>query len=259
MDVDTFKAKMRGSPRTKELYAENVNRYLQWLKEKKKQVSQESAQDYIDHLIALQKADNTIAVAANAIRKYFKVMRRTLQLEAPGVSISDPKYLSMPDFYRMVDACQTPLEKALIVTLFDTGARIGEIMNLELKDIDWQGGFVRVKRKGGRLEDVNISDKGMEALKEWLDSRKGKSNRVFGDRKYRDVRELLLGVAERAEVKKFTIHRIRHSRAVQMLAAECTLHDVQQALGHKSITTTANIYGRLRPADLKRRLQKAKW
>ena len=52
---------------------------------------------------------------------------------------------------------------------------------------------------------------------------------------------------------------MKGTRAVQMLNAGLTLHDIQEALGHRSITTTANIYGRRKPADLKKVLAKAPW
>lgn len=259
MDAEEFRGKLRGSNRTKDLYAQNIRRYLAFVSQDGKEENSDSAQAWLDHLDETGRAQNTVATAANSLRAFFKAKKEPLALDAPGVAITEPKYLTMPEFYRLVGAAKSPLASAMITMLFDTGCRISEILGVTQDDIDWEGRFIHVVRKGGRRADVNM-EKGFEALRLWLDTRKDKKSRkVFVDLTYHDIRKLLMEIAQSAKIDGFTIHKLRHTRAVQMLSAGLTLHDVQQALGHQSIATTANIYGRLRPADLKLRLEKASW
>ena len=252
MNTETFKGKLRASDRTRDLYGRNINQFLAWLDGK--DPAPENAQEYIDYLEQKGRRPNTVAVALHAIRAYFKVVKKPVELSGPKVTIGEPSYLTTEEVYKLLDAATTPLEKCLVTVLFDTGCRIAEVLNSELQDIDWEGGFLTVTRKGGRRADVNISGKGLDALKAWLDARKGKHQRVFLDLAYYDAWQALRKVAERAGIENFTPHRLRHSRAVHMLSAGADLHDVQMALGHQSIRTTADIYGRLRPADLKKRI-----
>lgn len=257
MDLQTFIKKLRASPRTKALYLQNLLRYERWLG--KKSNSHKNAQAYIHFLEEAGKEPSTIAVAANALRAYFKKMETEIDLDAPSVQMKDPDYLTVEEVLRLIAASRNPLEKCMITVLFDTACRIGELLNLHLDDIDYRGGFIRVTRKGGRIADVNISDIAMAELKNWIEVRAGNHKRVFMDYVYNDIWRLLKDLAARARIERFTPHKLRHSRAVQMLDAGLTLHDIQEALGHRSITTTANIYGRRKPADLKKVLAKAPW
>lgn len=255
--VQEFTSHLRASDNTKRTYADKVRRYLKWLNGKAP--SEANAQVYIDQIEQVL-APNSVAATANAIRAYFKAMKTPITLSAPGVQFSEPKYLSMGDFNMLLIACRTPLEKCLVSVLFDTGCRISEILNLNVADIDWGNGLIKVMRKGGRIENVNITQKGADALKEWLDTRGFKSRpRVFGDINYWEARELLKGVAKKAGIKNFTIHWLRHTRAIQMLDSDVRVEDVQRAMGHTNINTTLSFYGRLRPMDLKKRLKKSEW
>jgi len=120
-------------------------------------------------------------------------------------------------------------------------------------DMDWEHGMVRMRRKGGRTETVNISDRGLDALRKWIQTRMVNSERMFMDLEYQDVLRIVKRVGDRAGVK-LTPHVLRHSRAVQMLDAGADIHTVQGVLGHTSINTTMDVYARLRPVDLKKKI-----
>ena len=242
----------RFSKTTRETYNGHVRRFQEWLDGRKP--SEGTAQEYIDHLETLGKAPNTIATCANALRAYFSGRRRTVKLHSPTITVREPRYITMDELYRVLGACQTPLERCLVTVLFDTAVRVGELLELTIDGIDWERGFIHVVRKGGREADVNISDKGLDALREWLGVRKSRSKRVFMDWEHYDVWRLFKQLGERAGVPDLTPHRLRHSRAVQALEEDVDLHDIQMMLGHVNISTTANIYGRLRPAHLKRHI-----
>lgn len=252
MNAETFAKKLRASEATKKLYGTKVRQYLNWLDGRS--IDQATAQEFIDHLEEKGLAPNTVATAANALRAYFELQGKPLKLHAPKIRIGDPKYRTMDEIYKLLKAADTPLQKCLVGVLFDTGCRISEVLNLRTEDINWDAGFIRVTRKGGRREDVNIGPQALELLRAWLKARESKSRDVFMGMSYDYARKVLLRVAKRAGVEKFTPHQLRHSRAVQMRLQGAELHDVQLHLGHQSIGTTANIYGRLTPTDLKKRI-----
>jgi len=215
--------------------------------------SQASGQSYIDSLARAGKSPSTISTRAHAIMRYFKWKGQPISLDCPTIRMGEPDYLMREQVQKVIDACKTPLENALIIVLFDTAIRISELLNLELDDIDRNFKLISVIRKGGRREEVNISDKALDTLDRWLEARQSTSKRVFMDIRYWEAWHLIKSIGKRVKIDLHP-HTFRHSRAVQMLLSGADLHDVQVHLGHKSITTTANIYGRFKAIHARERI-----
>ncbi len=211
--------------------------------------SPKAAQAYVDTM-AKRKSASTVGVRAHAIMRYFRWKSIQVRLDCPTIRMGEIEYLTLPELAKVLAACTTVLERTLVTVLFDTAVRISELLNTELDDIDWDNGLISVMRKGGRKEEVNISDKGLAALEEWLDARSSKSKAVFMGLVYYDAWTMVKAIGKRAGTPLHP-HIFRHSRAVQMLMNGAELHTVQQHLGHKSITTTANLYGRFKAVHLK--------
>lgn len=214
------------------------------------------AQAYVDRLTELGFSPSTVSTRAHAIMRYFRWMGENVRLDCPAITFGDPEYLTMEQFDKYVDACRTQLERALSIVLFDTAVRISELLALEVDDIDWANKLIKVTRKGGRVEEVNISDKALSELKKWLDSRASNQKSVFMGLTYFDAWSLIRKVGKRAGIEVHP-HIFRHTRAIQMLMNGDDVHVVQQHLGHRSITTTMNIYGRFMAVHLRSKI--AKW
>lgn len=241
----------RMSSATARTYLAVLKRWISWMNGEVP--SQKTAQRYLDYLEATKKAHNTVNTTANAIRRYFKWEDNPIKLDAPGIHTGEPEYLNMDEFNKVISVCETPLEKAIVIILFDTGCRVSEILNLELENIDRDNGLLTVTRKGGRVSQVNISEKGMVALSDWLDARKSRSGRVFMDYTYYDIWGIVREIGTRAGIKLHP-HIFRHSRAVSMLKAGADPYIVQQHLGHRDIATTLNVYGQFTAKDLKEKI-----
>ncbi len=211
--------------------------------------SPKAAQAYVDTM-AKKKSASTVGVRAHAIMRYFRWKNVQVRLDCPTIRLGEIEYLTPPELDKVLAASTTVLERTLVVVLFDTAVRISELLNIELDDIDWDNGLISVIRKGGMKEEVNISSKGLAALEEWLDARSSKSKRVFMGLVYYDAWTTVKAIGKRAGIPLHP-HIFRHSRAVQLLRGGAQPHVVQRHLGHKSITTTMNIYGRFTAADLK--------
>jgi len=233
-------------------YRMAIKSYESWLDNR--EPSPDNAQEFLDFLEQKGRKPNGVCLSANALRKFFRWRDgHIISLDHASSQIGEPTYLSQDDFKKVTKACQTPLEKALIYGLYDTACRIGEFMNITKKDIDWDNGFITVTRKGGRVAQVNISEKAMNALDEFLSTRNSKSGRVFMDYTYYDIWLTIRNIGKRAGIDLHP-HMLRHTRAVHMLQAEVPLNIIQLHLGHISINTTANIYARYKPADLKKKI-----
>ena len=241
----------RSSTGTARVYAYAIAEWFNFLDGNTPSAS--NAQDYIKLLSKQGKSASTVAMRGHAIIRWFKWRKKTVSLELPTIRMGEPKYMSLQDIEKLLANCKTPLERVLVTVLFDTAVRIAELLNLNKDDIDWALRLITVTRKGGRRQEVNISDKALDAVADWLDRRSMNSKRVFMDITYLDAWRTIKVIGVRAGMK-VNPHLFRHSRAIHMLRSGRSLHDVQQHLGHKSITTTANIYGQFTALDLKERI-----
>lgn len=216
----------------------------------------EAAQRYLDALARNGKSPSTISTRAHAIMNWFKWKGDVnVHLRAPPIRIGEPEYLQMSEFERVVKACISQLERTLLIVLFDTAVRISELLNLELDDIDWDRGIISVIRKGGRRQEVNISPRAANELRKWIDVRRSSPKRVFMDLDYNHAWSILKKLGGRAGIHNMHPHILRHTRAIQLLRSGVPINVVSQHLGHRSITTTINIYGAFTTMDIKSQLK----
>lgn len=212
----------------------------------------DTAQDYLKTLTKASKSPSTICSAGHAIMKFlrWRYPNVNIKLDVPQIKFGEPKYILLEKIIEIIEACRTPLEVLIVTVLFDSAVRISELLNLTLDNIDWDTKIITVIRKGGRKDDINISNKSIDALKIWLSIRKFESDRVFGDLDYHTVWRLMNKIGRRVGIKLHP-HIFRHSRAVHLLKNKVPIHIVSQHLGHRNIATTINIYGRFTAIDLK--------
>lgn len=253
-EVLEFIGGLRQSDNTKRAYARALNMFAQWA-DKEAPENQEEAQAFLDYREDIGKAPSTIAIDAAALERFLKWKKLPVDLQRPSVVLQVVKYLSKQEVKDLLEAAaEVPWLECLIALLYDSGARISEILSIGLEDINW-GGYLQVRRKGGRPDVANVSPWGMQYLREWLDLRRGQSRTVFGDRNYRYAYEHLKKAARRARIREFTPHMLRHSRAVHIREdAGTDWVDIGYQLGHVNPHTTVKIYTRPMAEDLKKRI-----
>lgn len=147
--------------------------------------------------------------------------------------------------------------------LYSTGMRIGEAASLELDDIDFEKGLVRIRKgKGGRSRVVFLNEYAKEVLQHYVadmrellmgKERRSRDRRVFGaGMDYLDhlVNEVVKKVAEECGYDEFTSHAFRHCVGYHLLKAGCDIRYIQALLGHEKLGTT-EIYTKVDKEDLK--------
>jgi len=150
-----------------------------------------------------------------------------------------------------------------VVTLFTTGLRISELVDVRLTDVDAREGVMQVRGKGNRERRVYLPGRqAIELLKIFMAERrplKATTDHllVTADGKAVTtgfVRRRLKALGDRAGVvRRITPHMLRHTAATQLLEAGVDIRLVQRLLGHASIATT-QIYTQVTDVALKARL-----
>lgn len=152
---------------------------------------------------------------------------------------------------------------AVIITLLRLGLRRGELAGLRLEDIDWRAGELVVVGKGARLDRLPLPADVGEAIAAYLARGRPASDRravflraraPFEPMAAGTVASTVRRACRRAGVAEVGSHRLRHTAACEMVAAEVPLTQIAQVLRHRSLQSTA-IYARVDLDRLRRLAQ----
>ena len=137
---------------------------------------------------------------------------------------------------------------AIIETLYATGARVSELVGLDVTDLDHSQRTLRVLGKGRKERTVPYGVPAARALENWLGRRPeicasdagaalflGARGRRIDPRAVRDIVHRLCAAAQ---VPDLGPHGLRHSAATHVLSGGADLRSVQEILGHSSLATT---------------------
>jgi integrase/recombinase XerC len=205
-----------------------------------------------------------------ALRCFFRLLVRegrarrdpTQGLPSPRLPRRLPKPLPVDDCIALAEA-DPPAEegaaeegvlrdRALVELLYGAGLRVGELASLDVRDVDLHRGDVRVLGKGSVERVVPLPAAARKALGSYLEARRGPGLRAEplftalrrrgGARARlgaRDVRRILARRARRARIQdRVHPHRLRHSYATHLLDMGADLREIQELLGHASLSTT---------------------
>jgi integrase/recombinase XerC len=144
-------------------------------------------------------------------------------------------------------------DRALVELLYGTGIRVGELVALDVRDLELRAREVRVMGKGSKERIVPIPERAREALSAWLDVRRHAGvlreplfislrPRREGEPRRLAAREARRVLAERgrgADLREHVHpHRLRHSYATHLLDMGADLREIQELLGHATLSTT---------------------
>lgn len=138
---------------------------------------------------------------------------------------------------------------AIVELLYATGIRVAELAGLDIEDIRWSDRTVRVTGKGNKQRVVPFGLPAARAMEDWLQRGRGtlctahSHDAVFlgargGRIDTRIVREVVHHASEQAGVPDISPHALRHSAATHLLNGGADLREVQEMLGHASLSTT---------------------
>ncbi|MDD2654770.1 MAG: tyrosine-type recombinase/integrase, partial [Candidatus Omnitrophica bacterium] len=147
-------------------------------------------------------------------------------------------------------------DRAIMETFYSTGMRISELVGLNMDDIDFISGVVKVRGKGKKERLLPIGEKALSALRQYIENRKEKTKEVFlnkngtriTDRGVRDILEKYIKLTSLKE--NISPHTLRHTFATHLLNHGADLRSVQELLGHVNLSTT-QIYTHLSTERLK--------
>ena len=271
-------------------YRRDLRRYAAFLRERGEHdptaVREETVLAYVEDLKSAvdddgrpRYAPSSIARALVALRSFhrfcleegFLAVDPSEEVGAPRVPLGIPKALTEDEVEALLGAvvgetARAQRDRAIVETLYATGVRISELVGLDRRDLDLDGGLVRVLGKGSKERIVPVGRSARAALTTYLAD--GRPQLARPDRSPRGGEAVILNVrggrlsrqscwkivrtaGERAGLgARLSPHVLRHSCATHMLERGADIRVVQELLGHASLSTT-QVYTKVSPERLR--------
>jgi len=189
--------------------------------------------------------------------KNAKMLPHVLSVDEAFVLVDAPKKktsYSKKQLARKDHELRSLRDAAILELLYGTGIRVSELTGADYEDFDQKQGLLRVKGKGDKVRIVPVPEIAMDRMQEYLsfmanireklEIPMGATPLFLGDEKpYRlsprtVQRRLKHYLASAGIIKNIGPHALRHSYATHLLDGDASLRDIQELLGHESLSTT---------------------
>ncbi len=192
-----------------------------------------------------------------AIRTLYRYLWRDGAIPAsPAEGVATPKQDKPLPRALSVDAAKAVVEaprstgaravrdRAVLEAFYSTGARLSELAGINVGDIEWEAGVVRLSGKGRKERIVPIGSKALSAIRAYCEAfgvRRtgplfvGESGRRLSSR---TIARIVTAAGRTAGEPDTSPHTLRHSFATHLLEGGADLRAIQEMLGHASLATT---------------------
>ena len=219
---------------------------------------------FLVHLFESKHSKSSQARSLSGVRSFYNYLLVTDKIDssplefisAPKSSRHLPDVLTVSEVERLIGSVDTSTaqgrrNRAMLEMLYSCGLRVSELISLTLPDLFFGEGYIRVTGKGSKQRFVPIGERAKQLVLLYLEDRgeqlsKGKSGSAtlfLSNRGSSLSRVMVFNIIRRAAQdagidKSISPHTLRHSFATHLLAGGAGIRQVQQMLGHSSITTT---------------------
>lgn len=239
-------------------------------------VDRHTLRDYMSFLQEQGVARVSIARKLSAVHSFYRYLVRegilasdpTRESSSPKRSRNLPHFLTQEEVGRVLAAPDTSTpkgkrDKAILELLYASGLRVGELVSLDLEQLNLEAREARVVGKGMKERVVLMGEPAAMAIATYLSEARGRlgadknSRAVFlnckgGRLSERAIQLLVSRYARKAGIeKKVHPHMLRHTFATHLLDGGADLRIVQELLGHASLATT-QIYTHVTQGQAKR-------
>ncbi|MBI4135362.1 tyrosine-type recombinase/integrase [Candidatus Uhrbacteria bacterium] len=246
------------SQKTIKSYLLYIEACLRFVRKSPREVDGADVRNYLDNLATTGKSASTLNTAYSALQFYFgKILCRKFFVHIPRAKKPHtlPEVLSKEEVRRMIDCVENQKHKCMIQILYGTGVRVGELVRLRMRDIDFDRNCIRVVQGKGAKDRMALLPKSIRELLEKQRSVKQPLDFLFtsyngGRLTEATVQKVVRSAAQLAKIQKeVTPHTLRHSFATHLLESGTDIRYIQELLGHAKLATT-QIYTRVSSQSL---------
>lgn len=264
--IELTAIKLKKEDTTVESYIEDIYKYLEYIEKNKHiynalNIDSNSIINYLSYLDKNNYEKTTIVRKIVSIKLFHKYLNEkynipdvSTKIDKPRVRRKLPNILTIEEVDNLLNIQLNNAydfrNKAMLELMYSSGLRVSELVELKIKDIDLDNGYVKCFGKGGKERIIPIGEIAVDYLKKYIyeyrDSmKKGYyTENVFLNNHGKKISRqgFFLIIKEISKEKKIekniTPHMLRHSFATHLLNNGADLRTIQEMLGHSSITTT---------------------
>lgn len=274
---------------------ELINRYLDYLKYERN-LSLNTIKSYSNDLQQFAKTHDFLKVTPTDSKKYLEKLNLSPKSQAHTITVLNsfylflinesviktnpfaqihqpklpkylPEYLTEEEIDKILDInlnnSYDYRNIAMLETLYATGMRVSELVNLEMVNLDLDNALVRIMGKGSKERIIPLTDIAIKRLQIYIKDHRPQllnnknSNYVFISRNQKNISrqaffKIIKTICQSKGINKnISPHTIRHSFATHLLAHGADLRIIQELLGHEDISTT-QIYTHLTNTQIKK-------
>lgn len=254
------------SPNTREAYGRDARGLLAWFADAGFSPADATRQQVEEYLFALHEAgvgSRSQARTLSGIRGFFRFLRMenyrdddpTELIEGPSHTDALPDVLTVAEIDAMIASidmskAEGQRNRAIIETLYGSGVRVSELVELRLSRLFPEEEYMLVEGKGSKQRLVPVSPVALEEIGAYLEERErgpikeGEEDILFLNRRGRRLTRVMVfyiirDLAALAGIRKtVSPHTLRHSFATHLLEGGANLRAIQEILGHETISTT---------------------
>lgn len=265
------------SPATKDVYARDIAAFERWCltevhsgeakASSMSDVDRSAIRNYIAYLSSERYARATTNRKLSSLRRFFRWSVRTGRIATdPTVGIQSgkapsrlPRVLPSGEIETLIEGTRPAVsedaidrrqrDRAIVELLYGSGLRVSELCALDIDDIDFGRGAVRVVGKGQKERIAPLTELAVGALRVYLDEgrpewMKRRAHAAPSDALFFNLRGQRIGprdvrrILDRRAEQPTHPHALRHSFATHLLDGGADLRAVQELLGHEELATT---------------------
>ena len=144
-----------------------------------RQVTHREVRQWIHWLESLGSSSQTLSQRKYALSAFFKFLERidvitsspTRLIANRRIHRKTPRHLSIEEVEKLLSACESIRELAIIQTLWSTGCRQAELLGMKIEDVNWDERTVHVLGKGNKERLVPLTPRAAETLKKYIETR----------------------------------------------------------------------------------------
>lgn len=216
---------------------------------------------YLNYVYDKKISNKSISRHLSSLRTYYDFLKKEnivtenifKNVKNPKIEKTIPNFIShdkLNEIFTSFNDSNLDIRNRLVIELlYATGLRVGELVNIKIKDIDFGAQSIKVLGKGSKERYVFYNNTTKEVLKKYLVVRKKLQKKendylLLNDKgtpiKEASVRKIIQTTLMKCGIKsKITPHTFRHTFATDLLNQGLDLVNVKELLGHASLNTTS--------------------
>ena len=242
------------SGRTIQYYKATIEKFLQKIENPLRKVNTEMIRQYLSDYQAKNECSKvTVDNVRRNLSSFFSWLEEEDHiLKSPVRRIHKIKtktvvkeIISDENIETLRDNCEEKRDLAIIDILYSTGMRVGELVNLDINDLNFEERECVVYGKGDKERRVYFDARTKLHLQNYLESRKDTNSALFVSLNYPFDRLQISGVESRLRklgrklnIERIHPHKFRRTMATRAIDKGMPIEQVQRLLGHQQIDTT---------------------